>query len=69
MLSSAVWRRVAIVRTDVSKESVKKCKSEGFPVLKMEEIHTSETSVFATPTWRRIPEGFILETYFYLFGL
>jgi hypothetical protein len=55
MASSGMFRRVALVRTDVSEELVNSCHpdDEGF----------FETSVLRRAIWRAIPEDAILHSH------
>jgi hypothetical protein len=62
MPSSGMWRRVDLVRTNVSEECMQPPARAGscfadFSTLMMEAIRSSETSVHTRSTWRHIPEG------------
>jgi hypothetical protein len=57
MLSSGMWRCVALVRTDVAEKQVT-ANVPSSPIIFaqiMEGIHSSETSVLTTTTRRHIP--------------
>jgi hypothetical protein len=61
MVSSGMLCRVALVRTDVSKELSASYISPILVTMMKEALSSSETSVLTRSTWRNIPEDAILK--------
>jgi hypothetical protein len=63
MSSSAMWRCVILVLTDVQPPGHNGSSLADFSTLKMEAIRSSETSVNTRTTQRHIPEDDILHSH------